>query len=72
MRVCSKEDMRLCPSGHAALSSHAERPTHLHRHLMTPACKSVCESVAVDECLCAAAGRVCVCVCLCEAALLKD
>lgn len=37
------------------LSQHADRPTHLHRHLMTPAWKSVCEGMAVilEVCVCA-------------------
>lgn len=55
----SKEAKRLCPlvEWRSHLSQHAERPTHLHRRLMTPACKRVRESMAVDVCVC-----VCACV----------
>lgn len=56
-------DLRLCPlvERRSHLSQHAERPTHLHRRLMTPACKSVCESMAVDECVCSDCISVWVC-----------
>lgn len=53
LSTCSKDAKRLCPlvvrCSH--LSQHIERPAHLHRRLMTPACKSVCESMAVDVCV---------------------
>lgn len=57
--ACSEEAWRLCPL--VELCSHlshcAERPTHLHRLFMTPACKSVCERMAVCVCVYTASVR---------------